>query len=83
MKQKDITLIVIVAIFSLVVALVASSFLFGGAKAKTQQAEVVEPISAAFTQPDTRYFNDQSIDPTEVIRIDNNANQTPFNQPTR
>ena len=82
MKRKDITLVVVVAVFSLVIALVASKLIFGQSTERNQSAEVVEPISATFAQPDTKYFNDKSVDPTEVITIGDNDNQAPFNQPS-
>ena len=78
MKQKDIGLVVVVAVVSIVLATLVSNFIFGSTGAKQQKAEVVEAISPTFSQPDTAYFNDQSIDPTLVIRIGDNSNQTPF-----
>jgi flagellar basal body-associated protein FliL len=80
MKQKDIGLIVVVAIVSIVVATLVSGFLFNKTGARQQKAESVDPISATFAQPDTAYFNAQSVDPTQIIRIGDNSNQTPFKQ---
>lgn len=80
MKKKDIALVVAVGVVSLVFALLLSKFLIGNGSKSELSAEVVEPITATFTQPDTKYFNNSSIDPTELIRIGNNDNQTPFNQ---
>lgn len=79
MKSKDIYLVVVVGIASAVLALVISNLLFSPKK-HLQTAEVVEPISSDFTTPDKKYFNEQSIDPTQIIRIGDNSNQTPFNQ---
>ena len=78
MKQKDTTLIIVIAVFSVVFSLVFSNLLLSGVSAKQQQAEVVSPISAAFQQPDTKYFNRESIDPTKIIRIGEGSNQSPF-----
>ncbi len=81
MKQKDIALVVGVAIVSLILATVLSNLLFGGTgSSRSLTAEKVQPITADFDQPDKRYFNAESINPTETIRITTNANQTPFNQ---
>ena len=80
MKQKDIALIIVVAVFSLVVAMVLSNLVFGRASFKEQRAEVTDPISAQFTPPSDVYFNNDSIDPTETIRIGEGENQTPFKQ---
>ena len=79
MKQKDIILIAIIVIVSAVISLFASKALFGSPKAANKQAEVVSPITADFPEPDTRYFNNQSIDPTKSITVQQNANANPFN----
>lgn len=79
MKQKDILLIVVVVIVSGTVAFFVSSWLFKVPKAQQTMVEVVDPISADFVQPDTRYFNAGSIDPTKNITIGDDQNPTPFN----
>lgn len=79
MKQKDIALIIVVGFVSAVFALVASSFLFGSSQ-KQQKAEVADKITAEFTSPDDRYFNENSVDPTQPIVIGDNSNQSPFKQ---
>ena len=78
MKQKDIALILVIAFFGAILALVASNFIFGSPSARQEQVEVVEPISADFPTPDARYFNKNSIDPTQLIEIGNNHNSDPF-----
>ena len=80
MKQKDIALIIVVATFSLVIAAVSSNFIFGRASLKEQKAERTEAISAEFSPPSNVYFNDQSVDPTVIIRTGEGENQTPFKQ---
>lgn len=80
MKQQDIAVIIVVAVFSVVAATLASNVLFSFTGGRQQEAAVVEPISSTFKQPDSAYFNSQSVDPTEIIRIGDGANQTPFNQ---
>ena len=79
MKQKDIALIVVVAVISIVVATLASNVLIGSG-GRQQEAEVVDAISATFESPSQDYFNSQSVDPTQIIRIGENANPTPFEQ---
>lgn len=79
MKQKDIMLIIVVAFISAVISITASKILISPAKNRQQKVEVVEPISASFNQPDKKYFNDQSVDPTQLITIGNNTNPQPFN----
>ncbi len=79
MKQKDIILIVGVAVVSGVVAWFLSSKLIVTPSHRQQQVEVVQTINTQFNQPDKAYFNSQSIDPTKLIQIGNNANSQPFN----
>lgn len=79
MKQKDIVLIIIVVIISGTISLFISNLLFKTPTNQETKVEVVEPITAQFTQPDTRYFNSNSVDPTQNISIGTNQNPTPFN----
>lgn len=79
MKQKDILLIVVVAIVSGVVSVAVSKVLIAPAKNRQQKVEIVEPINATFGQPDSKYFNSNSVDPTQLITIGNNTNPQPFN----
>lgn len=79
MKRKDMLLIGVIAFFSAVISLVVSNMLFASPNNRQQQVEVVEKISPDFPPADQRYFNKDSIDPTQLIQIGNNNNQTPFN----
>ena len=79
MKQKDITLIIVVAFVSGIFALLLSTLLISTPSNRNQKAEVVQPISATFTEPNKKYFNDKSIDPTQLIRIGETTNPSPFN----
>ncbi|HSX44375.1 MAG TPA: hypothetical protein VLF87_00495 [Patescibacteria group bacterium] len=80
MKQKDIALIIVVIAISGALSLVASRMLITSPKNRQEKVEVVEPISADFKQPDNKYFNTNSIDPTQIIKIGDNNNNKPFNQ---
>lgn len=79
MKQKDVALILVISFISVVLSLVVSNMVFGSNK-KTLTADVVTAITPEFNEPDKKYFNEQSVDPTQIIRIGDNANQQPFNQ---
>lgn len=78
MRQKDLAIILAVAFFSAVLGLVLSRLVFAKPADRNQQVEVVLPISAEFPQPDKRYFNAQSLDPTQPIAIGNGTNPEPF-----
>lgn len=79
MKQKDIALIAIIVVVSAILSLFASKALFSNSKTASIKAEKVAPITAEFSQPDPKYFNSKSIDPTKTITIQQNTNTDPFN----
>jgi hypothetical protein len=78
MKQKDIALIAIIIVVSAVVSLFVSKAIIVPAKNRQQQVDVVQPITANFPSPDKQYFNSNSLDPTQLITIGQNANPNPF-----
>lgn len=77
MKQKDIALILIIVLLVACLGFV-SRYLLVPSDERTAQVEVVEAITADFTEPDKRYFNEKSIYPTETIEIGGNGNNSPF-----
>jgi hypothetical protein len=78
MKQKDLALIIVIAVIGAVASLFVTKILFVTPKNREQQVEVVQPISADFPPPSNAYFNSSSIDPTKVITIGQNTNSNPF-----
>jgi len=78
MKQKDIALILVIVIISIVVSLFVSNAVFAPPKNRQQQVPVVQPITSDFPKPDNHYFNADAIDPTQLITIGQNANPNPF-----
>jgi hypothetical protein len=79
MKQKDFALIIIVAFASAVVSLIASRLLFATPQNRHQTVENVDVITAEFTQPSRKYFNEQAVNPTQQITIGDSTNPNPFN----
>jgi hypothetical protein len=79
MKQKDVALILVIAFVSAVVSLFVSRFIFASPANRQQKVDVVEAINSNFPQPDSQYFNSNSIDPTQLIQIGNTTNPNPFN----
>ena len=77
MKQQDIALIIVVVFISGVLSLVVSNT-FISPPERTEEAAVVEPITTEFSEPSELYFNEQSINPTQTIRIDDSQNPNPF-----
>jgi hypothetical protein len=78
MKQKDMALILVIIVISAAVSLLISNKLFGP-QSHQQEVEVVQAIKSDFPTPDKKYFNEKSIDPTQLIQIGTNNNQNPFN----
>ena len=78
MKQKDLVLIVAVALFAAVVSLLLTQAIFVSKDKKELTTEVVEPISAEFKEPDKSVFNSDAINPTQLIQIGDSDNSTPF-----
>lgn len=78
MKQKDFALILIVAFISAIVSFFVSNKVFVTPANRQQEVPVVESVSPSFQTPDTKYFNSNSIDPTQNIQIGNDNNQNPF-----
>lgn len=79
MKQKDLAIILAVAVVAVIFSVILARVAFATPKDRKQNVEVVEKISTEFPLPDQMYFNDNSINPTQLIRISENANQRPFN----
>lgn len=79
MKQKDVALIIIIAFISAIVSFLISGRLFVTPANRQQQVEVVDPITTSFQTPDSKYFNKDSIDPTQQTQIGTGNNQNPFN----
>lgn len=78
MKQKDIALIIVIVAVSGVASFFIARTLLMHASSRKMTAEDVQAISKEFDQPDSRYFNSQSIDPTQLIQIGTSVNASPY-----
>jgi hypothetical protein len=79
MKQKDLVLLIVVAVVSIAISSFVSKLVFSTPANRSQQVDVVPVISSSFPVPSSQYFNNSMIDPTQLITIGNNNNPTPFN----
>lgn len=77
MKQKDIALIIVIVFISGVSSYFISNKFISSPKHDLKSAKV-EPITSDFSEPSTAYYNDKSINPTQLIKIDDNNNDKPF-----
>lgn len=78
MKQKDIILIIVIVFISGVLSFFISNALFAKPEDRKTEVEVVELISSEYPPVDQRYFNQDSVDPTQLIQIGNQNNTQPF-----
>lgn len=79
MKQKDLSLVLVVVFISVVVALIISRWIFSSPQDRQQTAESVDVITSEFPLPSNRYFNADSVNPTKQIEIGGTSNPNPFN----
>lgn len=77
MKQQDIAVIIVAVFVSGILSFFLSNAIFKPGE-KNLEAAVVEPISTEFNEPSEDYFNDESINPTQTIRIGDEQNPKPF-----
>lgn len=80
MKQNDIILIIVMVFIGGVLSFFISKTLITSPKSRNEKVETVQAITSEFNQPNTVYFNKNSVDPTQLIKIGDNNNNQPFNQ---
>lgn len=80
MKQKDIVIIVAVALVSAIFSYVIAGAIFGGEDKENLKAPIVQEISSQFNVPasDDPYINRNSINPTKTITIGEQPVNVPF-----
>jgi hypothetical protein len=83
MKKKDLIIVGGVAFIAALISFVASSAIFGSPKKNPVKVPVVQPISSSFPSPQTddnykKFFNENALNPTQLIQIGGNNNKTPF-----
>lgn len=78
MKKNDLAVMIAIAFFATVFSLVLSNLLFTPKSTKDLKAQKIDAIQASFERPDKKYFNSESINPTEVIQIGDSPNAEPF-----
>jgi hypothetical protein len=79
MKQNDIALIIVIAFISAVISFFVSNKIFVTPANREQKVQVVDKINSQFQIPSSKYFNSNSIDPTQSSQIGTGNNQNPFN----
>lgn len=80
MKKKDIILIVFVVGFSAILSFFLSGLIVGDPASEPLSVERVEPITSEFNAPSDEFFNEEAVNPTQLIRIGDGGNVSPFSQ---
>lgn len=78
MKSKDWSAIVVIALVSALISFVVFNFVIGARKLGKLKVEKVDSLSSEFKIPNTKYFNNKSINPTQEIKIGEDPNVSPF-----
>jgi len=82
MKQNTVVSLIVIAFIAGIISLIASKYLIISS-AQQQSAVVVPIITANFPASSSAYFNNQSIDPTQLIQIGTTTNNNPFSSPSQ
>ena len=78
MKKNDITVMAAVTIFAVIFSLVLSNLIFTPKSTKGLKAQKIDKVESSFQKPDKKYFNPESINPTQLIQIGDSPNAQPF-----
>lgn len=81
MKQKDMAMILLVVSFAGICSFFVSKLIFTGGANRNIPVEIVQPITTEFDPGDARYskfFNEDALNPTMLIRIGDTNNKKPF-----
>jgi hypothetical protein len=77
MKEKDVALIIVIVFISGILSFFVSNNFISPPKHDLKAAKV-DAITAEFNEPSNIYFNEKSVNPTQLIRIEDNTNQSPI-----
>lgn len=82
MKKNDIVTIIMTIFVSTIFSFIVASTFISPPENRQQDVEVVGQITHDFPEPDKKFFNEKSVNPTLLIEITPNDNQNPFEQRT-
>lgn len=81
LTQKDLITLAVAVFAGIILSVIAEKYVFSNAGSKNTQVDVVPAIHTDFPTPPSSYFNNQAIDPTQIINIAPNSSQQSFNTP--
>jgi hypothetical protein len=81
MKEQGLKIIIVVVALSAVVSFFISSAIFGDPETDPVTVDTTNVIVSDFPEPDSDYYNPDSFNPTQLIRIgEEDINISPFGQ---
>ena len=79
MKKTDLKKIILVIVASTIISFFVSGFIFSDPETEPMQVQYADPVSADFTRPSDKYFNESAINPTRLILVGEDlGNESPF-----
>jgi hypothetical protein len=83
MKHKELTVIGLAAFLAAIFAFILSGAIFGSPKKNIIKVPQVDAINSSFPSPQTdesykTIFNQNALDPTQLIQIGGSNNNNPF-----
>lgn len=82
MKQKDLSILLVSILVGVTLSYIVAKVVINKSSNLDQQTVTVPVITTEFQAPSSKYFNSNSIDPTQIINIAPSNNQNLFNQPS-
>ena len=79
MKKDDWLKVIVIVAIAAIASFIISNKVFGGKSGAFISVEDPQPISSDFELPNTKYFNKDALNPTQLIEIGKDNNQSPFN----
>jgi hypothetical protein len=76
MKRTDIAMIILIAAVSAGLAYFVANSLFGGMTEQGVKVKTIDPITSTIESPDPAIFNENAINPSVEVNINNTATDT-------
>lgn len=78
MKQEDMASLLLIVGISLIVSFIGARAILGSPDDRSKEVQIIRPIEAGIDTPSEKIFNDDAINPTELIDIGDTQTDTPF-----
>jgi len=76
MKKTDVAMLILIVAVAAGIAYFIANSIFGGMTDKSQTVKTIDPITSQVEAPDAKIFNENAINPSVEVNIDNSAAAT-------